>query len=502
MSHRSDTAYIHTNPNCIGEHAIKARSEIFAHIDEIAKEMGTIAKTASNDAGIPRKLRAGDWYQNVVSILGERGSGKTILLLSACACLVHDKNTYTGTDREDKHEKIHQKVHGDILLPIIQPEYFGQEDTLITWILTYLKDYIEDKSNQERFKKIEIKQDDDNEHEVGIRLSEFVDRLRQDETLFSRKFSSHLAAQDVTASDFQLETLAVVDSHARFMSDWKNLVNKLIVTKEIHKTSTERENRPFLIIPIDDADLNPAALPVILQQIQILQHPNVLFLFSVNEKSLHSMMYISQLELNTNRSDTRPVVNFDNLIERKLREVEDVRTDAVAKIDKFLPRKYRVQIQPLSPKDRLNYKPLINNDKNETFVQLLKKIPMQILFGSRSQDVSQLFDLAQSFERCPIEDTQIDSPYCEVCQLRYPPQSKEQGSGKPINHCGNPNVKKLYGDYEKEKTKEIEQELGRLSPPIPSIYVDALPKYPRAMNQLYQILQRRALEIQILRGYL
>ena len=51
MSRNSDTAYIHTDPDCIGKHAIKARGEIFAHIDEIAKEMGIIAQTASNDTG-------------------------------------------------------------------------------------------------------------------------------------------------------------------------------------------------------------------------------------------------------------------------------------------------------------------------------------------------------------------------------------------------------------------------------------------------------------------
>ena len=84
----SDTAYIQANPNCIGDHAIRARGEIFKRIAEIAKDMGTIAKKAAQEGGqSPRKLKAGEWYQNVISIFGERGSGKTILLLSACACL-------------------------------------------------------------------------------------------------------------------------------------------------------------------------------------------------------------------------------------------------------------------------------------------------------------------------------------------------------------------------------------------------------------------------------
>ena len=69
----SDTAYIQTNPNCIGGHAIKARGEIFARIAQIAKEMGTIASVASTKKEkSPRKLNAGEWYQNVISIIENR----------------------------------------------------------------------------------------------------------------------------------------------------------------------------------------------------------------------------------------------------------------------------------------------------------------------------------------------------------------------------------------------------------------------------------------------
>ena len=249
-------------------------------------------------------------------------------------------------------------------MPIIQPEYHGPEDTLITWVLTYLKEYFEDKDDKGRFEKVRIKQNDDGNE--GVKPADFIEKLRESEALFSRKFASNLAAQDVTAIDFQRETLAVVDAQSHFMSGWRNLVNKLIVgDEEKKKISPQREDHPFLIIPIDDADLNPVALPVIMQQIQILQHPNVLFLFSVQMKSLRSMMYISQLELNTNRADTQPVVNFGNLIDHKIRETEDIRVDAMNRIDKYLPRKYRVDIQPLPPKERLEFKPLIKSNKGD-----------------------------------------------------------------------------------------------------------------------------------------
>jgi len=104
LQNPSDTAYIQTNPNCIGEHAIRARGDIFKCVAEIAKEMGTIAETASKDGvNSPRKLREGEWYQNVVSILGERGSGKTILLLSACACLGKDEYSSLPLGHDEKN---------------------------------------------------------------------------------------------------------------------------------------------------------------------------------------------------------------------------------------------------------------------------------------------------------------------------------------------------------------------------------------------------------------
>jgi len=558
----SDTAYIRTNPDCIGEHFIKARGEIFEHIAQIANEMGTIAKSASNaEVKHARKSKVGEWYQNVVSILGERGSGKTILLLSACACLGHDKDTYSGSEREKKCEKIRQKVDGDILLPIIQPEYFGQEDTLITWILTYLKGYIEDKNKKNQFKAVKIEQDDDsddnaNNDDVGIKPLEFIEEMRRDEALFSRKFSSHLAEQDVTAVDFQRETLKVVDSQDRFMRNWRKLVNGLIVKDEKHRyrsVATKREEHPFLIIPIDDADLNPSALPIILQQMQILQHPNVLFLFSAHEKSLRSMMYISQLELNTNQADTRPVVNFTNLIQHGFRSMEDVRIDTTNKIEKILPRKYRVRIQPLSLEERLNFKPLVkseqsdvemievevktitttpdgtktekveknwvkkekvgcdDNDNNvSTFLQLLERIPLNIFGDKRSEDLAQFFNLAQAFKRCPslgisenceklcVMNSNSAHPcaFASLCVL----YSKQPGTVSHgwVPHCFSQRKEQnrhrsevLHEDKNedeiRQKAKKRAETCGVLSP-FPSFYIDMLPRYPRTMEQMYQIL--------------
>ena len=502
-----DTAYIQVNPNCIGEHAIKARGEIFAHIAKIAEEMGTVAQTASKDgANSPRKLKAGEWYQNVVSIFGERGSGKTILLLSACACLGKAQGSKLPPNCTEEDEKnrgpfkqMRQQVAGDILLPVVQPEYFGPEDTLLTWILTYLREYVEDKSDKGRyneFKKIKIKQNEEDEDDDGNEPADFIEKMRKDEVLFSRKFSSNLAEQDVTADDFQLETLKVVEAQDRFLRQWRQLVNKLIVKSENRGESiaTERKNHPFLIIPIDDADLNPAALPIILKQMQILQHPNVLFLFSVHLKSLESMMYISQLELNTNQTATPPIVNFEKLIKQGLRDVEDVRVDAHGKIDKFLPHKYRVAIQPLSPKDRLYFKPLIENKQNAkdngkdngndndipTFLQLLEKIQLDIFDNNRIGSIAFFFDWTQSFKNCG-STSGANKDCIEICQLLQ---------------CRNPEIRSEHVKHEKaikSQSKNMEgvaQKLGYLQPPLPSIYVDALPKYPRAMEQVYHIIRR------------
>ena len=541
----SDTAYIQMNPNCINEHAIRARGEIFRRIDEIAKEMGTIANN-TEDGAVPRKLNAGEWYQNVVSIIGERGSGKTVLLLSACVCLGEDKiksRHRHENNTQNEYEKICQKVEGDILLPIIQPEFFGPEDTLITWILAYLKEHVEDKGNESRFMKIQHEDDDD---DGDIRPSEFIDKMRCAEALFSRKFASNLAEQDVTADDFQQETLAVVDAHHHFSRDWRKLVNALIIKESKHKTATDRKERPFLIIPIDDADLNPAALPVILQQMQILQHPNVLFIFSVHQKSLRSMMYMSQLELNTNRAETPPVVNFENLIKHKLRAVEDVRADAWNRIEKCLPRKYRVELQPLSTKERLDFKPLIdidgqgNDSDSRTFLKLLEAIRLNIFGNKRSKSIAPLFDLAQSFDRCPLPDRcakeclikvpdefkkycqfnkrddlddNCTKSFCSVCKNSQDINDTEKNDtekieiGEPTG-CWNSTIRKMHETYKGTITAQdknngeidkLNKELGILVPPIPSFYVDALPKYPRAMGQVYHILHRWVSDIEAAR---
>ena len=285
-----------------------------------------------------------------------------------------------------------------------------------------------------------------------------------------------------------------------------------------------------MIIPIDDADLNPAALPVILQQIQILQHPNVLFLFSAQEKSLRSMVYISQLELNTNRTDTQPVVNFGDLIHRKLRDVEDIRIDTTNRIEKILPRKYRVRIQPLSPTERLNFKPLVKSKQSKnnaiadgqdkgvpSFIELLEKIPVDIFGDLRSENLAQFFDLGQSFKRRPISEAEtctklciLPTPdtfategihsFCKIYQSLKIHSDISHPSHPWKSHCLHYNTesKKEYNESEKNEinlsVKKLAEKLN-FSLPIPSCYADMLPKYPRTMEQVYRILNRWVMSI-------
>ena len=380
------------DPNQIGEDAKKIRDKVFETIKLISDESG--GPDASNGKSgkklNPQELFKRDSYDqndNVITLFGGSGSGKTTLLLSVCGCLL----------LPDK-EPLSQRHPNDIVLPVVNPERFGTGDTLISWVLGLLLRYVNDQPNHFRDREInETYEVGNSKHLPKYKIDEYLEVMQHNQALFGRPWARGLVGQNISSQDFKQETTDIVNANISFQDQWKNLINTIFSANETENSpSSDRSNklgrRPFLFIPIDDADLNPDALPGILRQFRLLSHPSVIILFSCNPKHLKVTLRVKELEANTDgfSQDSRNlrVLNLRNQDRSEIDSTLDTRISE--KLTKALPKQYRIEIPYLTLKGKLEFKP-INVPRDRTFLELLKKITYKN--HEHYESLADLFDI-------------------------------------------------------------------------------------------------------------
>ncbi len=307
------------------------------------------------------------WHSNahadgVISVFGGRGSGKTTLLLNVCAALFYKNNRH-------------------IVLPPILPERFGPGDTLAGWVFTYLKLFLDDNKGlgEKRIRWLTQSGDADPERrepqsgEESITLLEYLEYLRRQETLFSHRFARGLAEQNLWAAEYSQEASILLDADVSFVRHWDRFLETLF-RYNAFGTGTGEENRPLLVIMIDDADLNPSALPGVIHQLRLLAHRHVLFLFSADRKTLHQAMQVRELDgYGDDGVSGNQCRQF--LIQEKQMDFNELNRLINVRLLKALPKHNMLDIPKFTEKERLEFVPIKNWDQNGDvrFIDLLNK---------------------------------------------------------------------------------------------------------------------------------
>lgn len=210
-------------------------------------------------------------YDNVFSILGKRGTGKTSVAFSL-------------------KEIIENSVENpnDVVLPIIIPEVIPENCTILGWLLAVIKEEVENLENQIKKQKTtgyEKREDywDNCRHsdEIG-NLSEKLKQLSR--MVFAGKYNpanenSYYKAvgnSAVQADDYY----QFANEIAEFWDMWIKAIQDLDI-----QTNSDNNNCPLIYFIFDDVDLSPEKIGELLSVIiKYLSHPNLIVITTADEQ--------------------------------------------------------------------------------------------------------------------------------------------------------------------------------------------------------------------------
>jgi len=277
------------------------------------------------------------YYNNTISILGDRGSGKTSVLLTLKKELSDAKNA-------------------DIILPIILPEHMSVASDTMGWILGYL---------DEEIKKI-VKQIQNFEH--TNRFGEYHNNcLNPDKNnlqyLYKMALKSYQLRKkdyydkshqgDDSIADYIENTKKIIHADQHLIVNVKNLIDEIVKTlKMVNKYNVE----PLIVIIFDDVDISAEKCPDVLDTIRTyLSHQNVVVIVSGDSEVFSEALTIHFLE-KENVKSTDYERNFTS-------NIGDQENSAISR-RKIRSQEYLKKILP--PSCRFNMQ-VINNDRKQDF---------------------------------------------------------------------------------------------------------------------------------------
>ena len=206
-------------------------------------------------------------YDNIFSIMGKRGSGKTSAVLTLKQ-LLQNENAW------------------DIILPIIMPEMIPPECSMIGWILSLLEDIVTELDNASINKS---------EKSSGY----FDGCMNQPKNSLVREYNK---VKELCYSQFyqvkgtESFTAAVINTEQQTQNSfnfshelvkfWDRLVEAVRIAYEPPK-----DEEPLIYIMFDDVDLIPDAVISLLSTIvKYLSHPNLVIFVTADEELLYDVI--------------------------------------------------------------------------------------------------------------------------------------------------------------------------------------------------------------------
>ena len=225
------------------------------------------------NAGGTRHYQYNFMYDNVFSVLGKRGTGKTSVVF-----------TLQRMIREKYGEKF-----SDIVLPLIIPEAIPDNCTVLGWILAIVKEEV--KRLDDRINELEKRRKEDDfwnkcQSGAGVRkeigLSDRLDILNQ--FFYAKSYnpsseSSYYQAIDNSASQ-TIDYYRFAQGIADFWDAWVQAICHLRRLE-----GKEDGVCPLIYFIFDDVDLAPEKIDELLSVIiKYLSHPNIIVLTTADEE--------------------------------------------------------------------------------------------------------------------------------------------------------------------------------------------------------------------------
>lgn len=300
---------------------------------------------------------------NVFSILGKRGAGKSSILLTLKNNIEENKHLKAVKGKEYKNNV---DIVLPIILPIILPETMRNKGDMMGWILGCFKEIVDELSKVEAEKYNKEKNNgvnfgncrkDEENTEVRKKYNEVLKQYS-----YTRKDYADIIKDNYTGlKEYIDKSRKILDPENELKRSFFEFINQLI---KIKKESGTNKETPMIYMFLDDIDLTKNHCNEILGVIsRYLCHPNIIVFVSGDYEIFETEQFMSYMKgSNLMELVVSPVEN--NIYGEKLfNENRMLARDALKKI---MPSVYRYKLRSLSPEERLGfYYEKEQSDKNK-----------------------------------------------------------------------------------------------------------------------------------------
>lgn len=317
-----------------------------------------------------------DWYQNylakeldrnqnnIFSILGGRGSGKTSVLLTI-------KNRLTNQNTND------------IMLPLIIPENMGDSSDILGWTICAfeknikdIEDYVEKNLDYNKCPKFGFFKNC-RKNEKNILREKFGELLKY-YTYINKEYRQLLNVFYDGFNEYKEKTKEVINAERELLNKFEEFIDTLIeVKKEVHKI----EEEPLIYIFFDDVDLcTERCLEIVNMILKYLSNPNIVVFVSGDYSTFSETLTINLLKKDGLLMNCQDY--FDK--EERGKEALNVRKQLAKDIlKKALPPAYRFKMPTFNNKAKADFKFSTSEDDRdniqEQYESLLELIKIKLL---------------------------------------------------------------------------------------------------------------------------
>lgn len=224
-------------------------------------------------------------FDNVFSIMGKRGTGKTSVAFTL----------------KTKIEEIKPKSH-DMVLPIIMPEIIPNDCSVLVWLLAIIKDELT-KWENEINKLINPENTDTSNaywHNCHYNFASSPSLVKQVDTLLELSFAGKYNPTG-ESSFYRVvgNSVRQAEDYYKFSCEITRLWNMWAdKAKRLHNTKADESCCPMLFFIFDDVDLEPQKVAELLSIImKYLSHPNIIVITTADEE-----MFLEVIENNLDKN--------------------------------------------------------------------------------------------------------------------------------------------------------------------------------------------------------
>lgn len=321
-----------------------------------------VANSERNSKNVTSKKKNWDrefdrHFNNIFSILGGRGSGKTSVLLTM------------------KYRIQYLPGETDIILPLIVPEKMGKVSEVLGCILGLLGDIVEeyDKFDINVYEGKRERKDvfeDCRKKKSNILKEKYYDLLKQHR--YTHADYRHILVKEyVGFSDYVSNSSHVLDSDQKLVVKFEEFIEELLKFKKIDNNKLGNKEEPLIFIFFDDVDLSTDRCAEVLNVIlRYLSHSNIIVFVAGNYLTFSEVLTINALKKdNLLNSEMKEVFYKEKINEQK--NALNIRMELTQDLlKKAMPPTYRYNMPLLDEKAKAEFEyatenTIENNDEGE-----------------------------------------------------------------------------------------------------------------------------------------